>query len=186
MRGVGSCRHADNCRASGSLFGKLINVPNCCNARARAAARSLLAQDKRMEQSWSEYRSRNDMTKTKRWSGASSIMDEASACKAKGSLSIARATAELCTPFLEFCCGPTMRIALRMIERRAHERAHSLNTRFPPVHSSTPAANTVSAFPGSPAKRNDSRYRPLMWSVKIRSKSAAVAYASGADHAFAF
>src|SRR5215472_18511855 len=70
------------------------------------------------------------------------------------------------------------RIALRMIARRAQERAHSLKTRFSFVDSSTPARKHSSALCRSPAKRRDSRYRLPMSSVKIRSKSAAEACAS--------
>src|SRR5215510_12723195 len=65
-----------------------------------------------------------------------------------------------------------------MIVRRAQERAHSLKTGLPFMDSARPATKHSSALFGSPVNRNDSRYILLISSVKIRSRSEAVAYAS--------
>ncbi len=51
--------------------------------------------------------------------------------------------------------GPTNRIALWMIVRRAQERAHSLNTWFLFVDSPMPATKHSSAFCWFPVKRSD-------------------------------
>src|SRR5215470_7058982 len=68
-------------------------------------------------------------------------------------------------------------IAFRTMARRAQERAHSLNTRLESTQSSNPETKHLSAICLSAVSKNESRYKPLMSSAKIRQKSPAIAYA---------
>ncbi len=143
--------------AADSSSGSIINLPIRRRARVRAAVTSLGAQARRMEHSRSEYRSRADMTKTKRSNEGSWRMAETSLCDAKGNLSIVRAVARSGLAVSEPRRGWKSRIALRIIVRRAQERAHSLKTLYPLTDSETPFTKHFSAPSRLPARRNAKR-----------------------------
>src|SRR5436305_13635891 len=115
-----------------------INLRICRRARVRAAVTSLGAQPRRMEHSRSEYRSRADITKTKRSNEGSWRMAESSFCDSNGNLSIVRAVAGSGLAVSELRRGSKCWIVLRLIVRRAQERAHSLKTLYPLTDSVTP------------------------------------------------
>ena len=113
-----SCAPEFSYAATDSSSRCIINLPTCRRARVRAAVTSLGAQPRRIEHSRSEYRSRADITKTKRSNKGSSRIAETSTCDAKGNLSIVSALARSGLPLSELRRGSKRRIALRIIVRR--------------------------------------------------------------------
>lgn len=68
-----------------------------------------------------------------------------------------------------------MRIAFRIIVRRAQNRAQSRNTYVPSTQSSRPETKHSSAFATSAVSKNDSKYKSFIFSANASQKLGLVA-----------